>query len=132
MTNPVNQLPFYASDTIAPANSSYVCLPSGNTPAEIERNQVVVKEENRGDEGSKKFTSNYTAATEALKPRFCAAKHFVQRSKYGKEADDGNTNYTYIQEFCCSNLNKVKSLEHCVISYGLKDIIMPRELCDVK
>ncbi len=78
MTNPVNQLPFYASDTIAPANSSYVCLPSGNTPAEIERNQVVVKEENRGDEGSKKFTSNYTAATEALKPGFGAAKHFAR------------------------------------------------------
>ena len=131
MTNLANQLPSYDSDAIAQANSSYFCLPTGRTPAEIERNQVVVKKENRGEEGSKQFTSNYTAATEALKPGFGAAKHFVQRSKDGKEADAGNTNYTYIQEFFCSNLTKVDSLEHRVISYDFKDILMLRELRDV-
>ncbi len=60
-----------------------------------------------------------------------SAKHFVQRSKDGKEADAGNTNYTYIQEFFCSNLTKVDFLEHCVISYNFKDILMLRELRDV-
>ncbi len=131
MTNLANQLPSYDSDAIAQANSSYFCLPTGRTPAEIERNQVVVKKEKRGEEGSKQFTSNYTAATEALKPGFGAAKHFVQRSKDGEEADAGNTNYTYIQEFFCSNLTKVDSLEHRVISYDFKDILMLRELRDV-
>ncbi len=58
----------------------------GCTPTENEGNQVVVKKEKRGEEGSKQFTSNYTAATEALKPGFGAAKLFVQRSKDGKEA----------------------------------------------
>ncbi len=48
----------------------------GHTPVEIEHNQAVVKKE-RGEEGSKMFTSNYTAATEALKPGFGATKHFV-------------------------------------------------------
>ncbi len=58
--------------------------------------------------------------------------HVVQRSKDVKDVDTGNTNYTDIQEFCCSNLNKVDSLEHCVVSHDLKDILMIRELCDVK
>ncbi len=31
-----------------------------------------------------------------------------------------------------SNLTKVDSLEHCVISYDFKEILMLRELCDVK
>ncbi len=62
MTNPANQLPSYDSDVIAQANSSYFCLPTGHTPMGIERNQVVVKKENRGEEGSKQFTLNYTAA----------------------------------------------------------------------
>ncbi len=74
----------------------------GRTLNEIEHNQVVVKKENGCKEDSKKFTSNYTAATEASKPGFGAAKHFVQRSKDGKEGDAGNTNYTNIQEFFCS------------------------------
>ncbi len=95
---------------------------------EIEYNQVVVKKEKRGEEGSTQATSKY--ATEALKPGF-GAEHFVQRSKDGEEADAGNTNYTYIQEFFCSNLTKVDSLEHQVISYDFKDILMLRELCDV-
>ncbi len=131
MTNPANQLPSYDSDAIAQADSSYFCLPMGRTPAEIEHNQVVVKKENSEEEGSKQLTLNYTAATEALKPGFGAAKHFVQRSKDGEETDAGNTNYTYIQESFCSNLTKVGSLEHCVISYDFKDILMLRELCDV-
>ncbi len=113
------------------ANSSYFCLSVGCTQAEIERNQVVVKKEKRGDEGSKQFTSNYTNGTEALKPGFGPAKHFVQRSKDGEDDDAGNTNCTYIQEFFCSNLTKVDSLEHCVISYNFKDILMLRELSDV-
>ncbi len=66
----------------------------GHTPTEIECNQVVVKEEKRGEEGSKQFSSNYTPATEELKPGFGAAKHFVQRSKECKEGDAGNTNHT--------------------------------------
>ncbi len=37
----------------------------------------------------------------------------------------------YIQEFFCSNLTKVDSLEHCVILYDFKDILMLRELHDV-
>ncbi len=45
---------------------------------------MVVKKENRGEEGSKQFTSNYTAATEALKRGFGAAKHFVQRKKMSR------------------------------------------------
>ncbi len=65
MTNPVNQIFSYDSDAIAKANSNYFCLSTGRTPAEIERNQVVVKKEQRGKEGSKQFTSYYTAATEA-------------------------------------------------------------------
>ncbi len=92
MTNPANDLPSYDSDTIAQANNSYFCLSTGCTPTEIKRNQVVAKKENRGEEGSKKFTLNYTAVSEALKPGFGTAKHFVQRSKNGKEADAGNTN----------------------------------------
>ncbi len=56
MTNPANQLPSYDSDTIAQANSGYFCLSMGRTPAEIEHNQVVVKKEKRGEEGSKQFT----------------------------------------------------------------------------
>ncbi len=114
MTNPANQQPSYDSDAIAKSNSNHFCLPTGHTPAEIERNQVVVKKEERGEEGSKQFTLNNTAATEALKPGFGTAKHFLQRSKDGKEAVAGNTNYTYIQEFFCSNLTKVDSLEHIV------------------
>ncbi len=97
MTNPANQLPSCDSDAIAQANSSYFCLSTGHTPAEVERNQVVIKKENKAEEGSKQFTLNYTAATEALKPGFGAAKHFVQRSMDDKEADAGNTNYTYIR-----------------------------------
>ncbi len=92
MTNQVNQLSSYDADAIAKANSSYFCLPMGGTTAEIECNQVVVKKENSGEEGSKQFTSNYTAITEALKPGFGAAKHFVQRSKDGNEADAGTGN----------------------------------------
>ncbi len=84
---------------------------------------MVVKKEKRGDEGSKQFTSNYTSATEALKPGFGAAKHFVQRSKDGREADAGDTSYTYIQEFFCSNLTKVDSLKHHVISYDFDNIL---------
>ncbi len=48
MSNLANQLPSYDSDAIAQANSSYFCLSKGCTPAEIERNQVVVKKEKRG------------------------------------------------------------------------------------
>ncbi len=132
MTNPANQLPSYDYHAIAQANSSYFCLSTGCTPAEIERNQVVVKKAKRGEEGSKQIILNNTAATEALKPGFGAAKHFVQRSKDGKVADAGNTNYTYIQEFFCSNLTKVDSLEHHVILYNFKDILMLRELYDVR
>ncbi len=53
---------------------------------------MVVKKENRGDEGSKQFTSNCTADTEVLKFAFGTAKHFVQRSKDDKEADASDTN----------------------------------------
>ncbi len=73
----------------------------------------------------------YTVVPEALKPGFGAAKHFVQRSKAGKEADAGNPHYTYIQEFLCSNLTNVDSLEHGVISYDFKDILMLRKLHDI-
>ncbi len=68
----------------------------GHTLNEVQHYQVVVKEENRCKEDSKKFTSNNTAATEASKPGFGAANHFVQRSLDDKEADAGNTNYTNI------------------------------------
>ncbi len=53
MTNPANQLPSCDSDAIEQANSSYFCLSTGCTPVEIERNQVVVKKEKRGEEGFK-------------------------------------------------------------------------------
>ncbi len=81
MTNPANQLPSYDSETIAQANSSYFCLSTGHIPTEIEHNQVVVMNENRGEEGSKQFTSNYTAATEALKPGFGAARVYLYCAK---------------------------------------------------
>ncbi len=42
---------------------------------------------------------DYTTATEALKPGFGTAKHFVQRSKDGKKTNAVNINYTYIQAF---------------------------------
>ncbi len=73
MTNPANQLPSYASDTIAQPNSGYCYLPTCCTLAEIEHSRVVVKKENIGEEGLKQFTSNYTTVTEALKPGFGAA-----------------------------------------------------------
>ncbi len=132
ISNPTNQLPSYESETTVQANNNYYCLPRGHTPMQIKHNQVVVKNKWKGDEGSKQFTSNSTAATEALKPGFGAAKHFIQWSKDGENVDAGNTNYTYFQEFYCSNLTKVDSLEYCVISYNFKDIIMLRELSDVK
>ncbi len=110
-TNPANHS-FYDFDAIVKDNSSYFCLPMGHTPMELEFNQVVVKKQKRGEKGSKQFTSNYTAAAESLKPEVGAAKHFVQRSKDGKEADSGNTNYTYTQEFFCSNMTKVDPLKH--------------------
>ncbi len=91
---------------------------------------MIVKKQKRGEEGSKQFTSNYTVATEVLKPGYGEAKHFVQKSKDGKVADVDNTNYTNILEFFCSNLTKVDSLENCVISYNFKDILMPRERHD--
>ncbi len=103
----------------------------GSTPAEIEHIQVVVKKEKRGEEGSKQFTANYTAATEAMKPEFGAVKNFVQRSKKGKEANAGNTSYTYSQELFSSNLTKLNPHFYCVISYDFNDILMLRELCDV-
>ncbi len=49
-----------------------------------------------------------------------------------KEADAGNINYTYFQEFIFSNLTKDDSLEHCVVSYALKDILMIRVLHDAE
>ncbi len=76
MTNPANQHPSHDSDAIAQANSTHFCLSMGCTPAEIELNQVVVKKEKRGEEGSKQLTSNYTVATEALKAGFGAAKYW--------------------------------------------------------
>ncbi len=47
---------------------------AGCTHTEIEHTQVVVKKKNRRGEGSKQFTSNYTAATEVLKPGFGVVK----------------------------------------------------------
>ncbi len=73
------------------ANSSYFCLPMGYTPVEIKHNQVVIKKENRGNNNSKPFTSNYTAVTKALKPGFSAAKNFVQKRNHSKDVDAGNT-----------------------------------------
>ncbi len=99
MSNPANQLPSYELDTIVQSNSNHFCLPTDCTPAGIGHYKVVAKKENRVGEGFKQFTLIYIAANEALKPWFGAAKHFVQRSKDGKEADAGNTNYIYIQEF---------------------------------
>ncbi len=90
---------------------------------EIKHNQVVVKKENRGDECSKLLSLNYTVGTEVLKPGLGATKRFIQRSKDGKGADAGNTNNTCIQEFFHSNLTKVDSLEHCVVSCYLNDIL---------
>ncbi len=81
MTNTANQLSSYDSDTIAQANSSYFCLSTDCTPAEIERNQVVVKQEKRGEEGSKQFTLNYILLPlkiEALiwcSRAFCSEEH---------------------------------------------------------
>ncbi len=99
MTSTSNQLPSNKSDTIAKGKSSYYCLPTGHTLTEIKCNQMVVKRENGGNEGSMQFTLNYTVVTEALKPRFGSAKYFVHRSKDGKEAVNGNINYTYFQDF---------------------------------
>ncbi len=77
MTKSSNQHPSYDSDTFTQANSCYFCLPMGCNPAEIKCNHLVVNKEKRGEEGSKQFTSNYNAVTEALKPEFGAAKHCV-------------------------------------------------------
>ncbi len=83
--------------------------------------------ENWADEGSKQFTFNYTAITEALKG-FVKVLCLVQRNKDDKEADAGNTNHTYIQEFFFSNLTKMNFLQHYVVSYDLKDNLIIREL----
>ncbi len=85
----------------------------GHTFEEIKHDQVVVKQWNRADEGSKQFTFNYKPVTEAFKPGFGAAKHFVQRSKVGEEAVTCKINDTYIQEFFCSN--QFKWLLSCLI-----------------
>ncbi len=89
---------------------------------------MVVKKGNRGNECSKQFTSNNTAGIEALKPEFGMANPFGQKSEDCKDTDAGDTNCTYIQDFFCSNLTKVDFLEHCVISYDLKDNLMIRDL----
>ncbi len=123
MNNLANQLPSYDSDTIVQANNTYSCLPMGRTPAEIQHDQVVIKQDNGGEEGSKKFTLSYTSAT-ALKPGFCAAKGFVQRNMNGEDNDADSTSYTYIQEFFCSTLTNVDSLEQGVVLYDLKDILI--------
>ncbi len=123
MNNPTNQLLSYESDTITQANSNYFSLPTGSTLEEIKHNPVIVKRENRGDECSKQFPQT---------TGFDVSKHFVQRSKDGEDVDAVNSNYTYFQEFFRSNLTKVDSREHCVISWDLKDILMIRDLCDVK
>ncbi len=128
MRNLTKQLPSYESTTIVQANSSYFC----QTLPEIKCNQVDFKKENKGVEDSKQFTSKYTAAMEALKPRFGAEDHFFPRSKDNEDFNAGNTSYTYIQEFFCSILTKVDSHKQHFISYNLKDILMIRELCDVK
>ncbi len=128
MSNPANQLPSYESDTIVQANSN-ICLLMDCNPMEIKYNQVVVKKENRGDESSKEFTLNYTAAIATLKPAFFPAKNFVQRSKDGEDVDAGNTNYSYTQEFFCINLTKVDSFEYHVVSSDLKVFFMIGELC---
>ncbi len=99
ISKPANQLPSYESDTIAQANSNYFCLPMGCTPMEFKLNQVAVNKENRGDEGPKQFTLNYSAATEASKSGFGTSKHFVQTNKDGEETDAGNTKSTLIQDF---------------------------------
>ncbi len=83
-SNPANQLPSYESDTNVQAQSSLFCLSTGHSPAEIKHNQVVVKKENTGEEGSKQSKSNYTVATETLKPGFGKVKHFVLRGMDGK------------------------------------------------
>ncbi len=100
----------------------------GHNPMEIKHNQMVVKKENKGDEGSNEFNSNYTAATEALKPAFGGAKLLVLRTNDGNEAGAGNTNYTYIEEFFCINLTHVDIIEHHVVSYNLKEILMIKDL----
>ncbi len=53
-----------------------------------------------------------------------------KRRNVGKEAHTGNTSYTFDTAFFCSNLTKVDSLEHHVVSYDLKDIDLIRELCN--
>ncbi len=53
MSNPTNQLPSYKIDTIVQANIIYYYLLMGNASKEIKHNKVVVKKENRGEEGSK-------------------------------------------------------------------------------
>ncbi len=52
MANPTNKLLSYAFDTIEQADSSYFCLPMGNTPTDIDRNQAVIMKENRRGEDS--------------------------------------------------------------------------------
>ncbi len=46
------------------SNSSCFCLPMVGIPTEMKHDQVVVKKQNREEEGSKQLTSNYTAPTE--------------------------------------------------------------------
>ncbi len=81
-------------------------------------------EERKGPRG----TLIYTAATKLLNTGFGTAEHFVQRSKDSEDFNAGNTSYTYIQEFFCSNLTNMNSLENHVISYIFKDTRMIREL----
>ncbi len=70
------------------------------------------------------------AVTSNYKPGFGTAMNFVPRSKDGKDAGVGNTNFNYMQEFFFINLTNVDFLEHCDGSCDLKDILMNREFHD--
>ncbi len=66
-TNVSDQFPPNDINTIEQVNSKFFSLLMNNTSlAKMNCNQVIVKTENRGDEGSKKFDSNYMSAAEAL------------------------------------------------------------------
>ncbi len=51
----LTNFPSYESDAIVQANSNYFCFSMGSNPTKVKFDQVIVKQENRGDEGSKRL-----------------------------------------------------------------------------
>ena len=84
---------------------------------------VIVRKDQQGDVGSKRYTYTQLDATAALDPPFGVAKHFV--SSLDGETEEGNqTQDMWIQDSFAMNLSKVDELNTRLINYDLKRIFL--------